>query len=77
MNRIRTGSREKLSLGFAIRSDTNKPVQPQKMTETGYFGFRDFTKYAAKRKGLRSCEVIAQLICAFVFAIAKKQVFSG
>ena len=50
-------------------------------TETGaqkmvMLGILDYTFYVAKKKTLISCSVTAQLICAFVFAYAKKQVLS-
>ena len=59
---------KKLYSGFPTRSCTNRAVQPEKMAK------RDCTTYVAKTKAPKlrdNCAVIAQLICAFVFAYAK------
>ena len=64
--------RENLSSGFLTRSNTNRAVQPQKITIGLRFGkSRDCTIYVAKTKVLISCAVTMQLICAYVFAYAK------
>ena len=60
---------------FPTRSDTNRPVQPQKQarTEALNYGFkkkRKCTIRVAKTKALISFAVTAELICAFVFAYA-------
>ena len=49
---------EKLVLGVSDRSDTNRAVQPQKMTR--YIGKRDCIIYVAKSK--------AQISCTFYWA---------
>ena len=60
------------------RSDINRTVQSKKIVR----GYKILTKeveqlyYVAKTMVLISCAVTAQLICAFVFHICKKQVFS-
>ena len=67
--------REKGFSGSTTRSDTNRPCGHRNRLEAQNFGFmkkRDCTIRAAKTKGLISCAVTAQLICAFVFALAKK-----
>ena len=61
----------KPAIGSMTRSDTNQPVQSQKIARSLKFGFenkRDCTIYVAKTKVLIS---FAKLICAFVFAYAK------
>ena len=63
-------SHEKNNNGFSTRSDTNRPVQSQKI-EARNFGFkkkRDCSIHVAKTKLLVSCAITAQLICTFVFA---------
>ena len=64
----------KPTMWFPNRSDTNRPVQSQKMDrEAGNFGFRksrNCTIHVAKTKALISFAVTAKLICAFGFAYA-------
>ena len=63
---------------FLTGSDTYLNLQPQKMVRDLKFRkYSECSVYVAKTKALISCAVIAQLICAFVFAHAKKQVFSS
>ena len=65
--------REKQSLGFRTRSDTNQPVQLEKMARSLKFQIyeeRNCTISEAKTKALISCAVTAQLICAFFLAKA-------
>ena len=68
---IRAWSSENLSWGFPTRSHTNRAVQPQKMAR----GLK-FWIYGVKTKAQVKYAVTVQLISAFVFAYAKKQVFS-
>ena len=72
LNDILAVSWENLSLGFQTRSDINQAVQSQKMAR--YLKFRS-TINVVKTKGLISCVVTVQLICA-CFHICRKQVFS-
>ena len=63
-----------MSSGVPTWSDTNRSVLLQKMARSLKFGVykkRDCTIRVAKTKVLIICAVIAQLICAFVFAKAK------
>ena len=61
-------------------SDTNPAVQPQKMARGLEFLIPVYicsmytycTIYVAQTKALISCAVTVQLICAFVFAYAKR-----
>ena len=59
---------------FPNRSDTNRPVQSQKMARDWKFldlkSKRNCTTRVAKTKALISFAVTAKLICAFVFAYA-------
>ena len=62
---------ENRSLGFPTRSDTNLPVQQQKMARNLKFQKkRNGTIHVVNTKALISCAVTAQLIRAFVFASA-------
>ena len=56
-----------------------KAVQPQKMARGLKFWIEEvegLCYLCSKTKALISCAVTVQLICTFVFAFAKKQVFS-
>ena len=65
---------EHRSSRFPTRSDTNRPVQSQKLTRS--LKFRIYVEEewhnlcSEKKKVLISCAVTAQLICSFVFALA-------
>ena len=66
-------TRENQSSGFPTRSDSNRPVQPQKMTRSLKFRYEEWglCNPCCKTKALISCAITAQLICAFVFTLAK------
>ena len=72
---IRAASRQNMSSGFPTGSDTNRTVQPQKMTRGFKFRIYEeevlYYRCSARTKALVSCAVTAQLICSFVFAFAK------
>ena len=60
------------------RSDLNLTVQAQKMARGLKFQIQEaegLSVYEVKTKMLISCAVTAQLICAFVFLMCKKQGF--
>ena len=57
--------------GVSDQVHTNHAVQSQKMT-SGLKFLIDCASYVAKTKALNSCAVIAQLICTFVIAYAKR-----
>ena len=64
---------------FLTKSDTKWAVQSQKMVRGLKFWIEEVEghyEYVVKTKALISCTVTAQLICAYVFAYAKKQLFS-
>ena len=63
-------SKENLSLGFSIRSDTNWTVQPQKMAR-GLVLEEGLYYLCSENVGTAT----AQLICVFVFIYAKCMVF--
>ena len=61
----------KPTIWVSTRSDTNWPVQSQKMAEAGNFDFRkqrNYTICVAKTKAMISFAITAELICSFVFA---------
>ena len=55
---------------FSNRSDTNQPVQSQKMAKDWKFWKRHCTIRVEKTKMLISFVVTVKLICVFVFAYA-------
>ena len=63
-------SRENLSFGCPIRSDTNK--DDVKRLEISNLESRR-TYHVVKRKALISCAITTQVICAFDFAYAKSR----
>ena len=64
---------------FETRFNSKQAVLSQKMARDLKFQILvedwDWTFYVGKTKVLITCMVIAQLICAFVFRISKKQIF--
>ena len=64
-------SRENLLQGFPPGLTQTGLYSHRRLLEALTFGFRkyrDYNIYVAKTKGLISCTVAAQLICAIVFA---------
>ena len=59
----------KTTMWFPKKFDTNRPVQPQKMTK-GWKFWIDCTFCVAKSKALISFVITAKLICVFVFSYA-------
>ena len=64
-------SRENLSSRFPTRSDTNRAVQPQKITRGLKFLIQE-VEVCSKKKGTDQLRGTTQLICAFVFAYANR-----
>ena len=72
-------TRENLSSGFQTRSDTNRAVQLHQMARGLKVWIKEVEKLyyiCSENKGADQLHVTLQLICIFVFAYAKKQVFS-
>ena len=70
-----------MSSGFPTRSDINLAVQPQKMARGLTFRIyeaEELYHLCSKNKGTDQLHDYraADLICAFVFCICKKQVFT-
>ena len=68
-----------MSSGLPTRSDANGAVQPQKMARGLKFRIEEVEGLyylCCEKKDANQLRGTAQLICVFVFAYAKKQIFS-